>query len=87
MFRHNLSVDDSFRVVGVGSAPYNGSFRVTGITVIVKFTYSMLADATDDVITISGGEKVVIEADNVTGASPYIFNISLRSTLVCAYAR
>ena len=40
----------------------------------------MLADANDDVITIGGGEKVIIEADNVTGASPYIFNISLRST-------
>ena len=77
---HNLSVDDSFRVAGVGSDTYNGSFRVAGITSDRKFTYSMLDDATDDVITIGGGEKVIIEADNVTGASPYIFNISLRST-------
>ena len=77
---HGLGRDDSFRIVGVGSDTYNGSFRVSGITSERKFTYTMLSDATDDVITIGGGEKVVIEADNVTGASPYIFNISLRST-------
>ena len=72
---HGLGRDDSFRIVGVGSDTYNGSFRVSGITSERKFTYTMLSDATDDVITIGGGEKVVIEADNVTGASPYIFNI------------
>jgi hypothetical protein len=77
--KHNLNVDDSFRVIGVGSDTYNGSFKVTGITSERKFTYSMLADPTDDVITIGGNEKIVIEADNVTGASPYIFNLSLRS--------
>ena len=75
----NLSKDDSFRVVGVGSAPYNGSFKVTGINSERQFQYKMLSDPIDDVITVGSGHKVVIEADNVTGASPYIFNISLRS--------
>ena len=77
---HNLSVDDSFRIAGVGSETYNGSYRVAGITSDRKFTYTLLSDPTDDIITIGGAEKVIIEADNVTGASPYIFNISLRST-------
>ena len=77
---HGLSIDDSFRVIGVGSAPYNGSFRVAGITSDRKFGYEMLSDPIDDVITLNNQQKVVIEADNVTGASPYIFNISLRST-------
>ena len=77
---HNLNVDDSFRVIGVGSDTYNGSFKVVGITSERKFTYAMPADPNDDVITLGGSEKIVIEADNVTGASPYIFNISLRST-------
>ena len=40
----------------------------------------MTSDPIDDVITLNNNQKVVIEADNVTGASPYIFNISLRST-------
>ena len=52
-----------------------------GITSDRKFEYRLLADANDDVITLGGGERVVIEADNVTGASPYIFNISLQFCL------
>ena len=40
----------------------------------------MDGDANDDVITIQlPPPKVEIEADSVTGASPYIFNCSLRS--------
>ena len=77
---HNLNQEDSFRITGVGaSSLYEGSYRVSGITSDRKFEYKLLADANDDVITLGGGERVVIEADNVTGASPYIFNISLRS--------
>ena len=77
---HNLNVDDSFRVTGVGSDLYNGSYKVSGISSATKFNYTLLDTPVDSVITIGGNEKVVIEADNVTGASPYIFNCSLRST-------
>ena len=77
---HNLSIQDSFRVTGVGgSALYEGSYKVAGITSTRQFTYTLPADPNQDNITIQNTEKVVIEADNVTGASPYIFNISLRS--------
>ena len=77
---HGLSKDDSFRIVGVGgSALYEGSFRVGSATSERQFTYTLPADPNQDNITITTTEKVVIEADNVTGASPYIFNISLRS--------
>ena len=78
---HNLSTDDAFRITGVGgSALYEGSFKVAGINSTRQFTYTLPADPNQDNITIQNTEKVVIEADNVTGASPYIFNISLRSS-------
>jgi hypothetical protein len=78
---HNLSTDDAFRITGVGgSALYEGSFKVAGINSTRQFTYTLPGDPNQDNITIQNTEKVIIEADNVTGASPYIFNISLRST-------
>lgn len=76
---HGLSVDDSIRIAGVGSALYNGSFKVVGVTSERNFTYQLSSAAIDTVITISSNEKVIIEPDNVDGASPYIFNCSLRS--------
>jgi hypothetical protein len=76
---HGLSVDDSIRIAGVGSALYNGSFKVVGVTSERNFTYQLPSAAIDTVITISSNEKVIIEPDNVDGASPYIFNCSLRS--------
>ena len=77
---HNLSRDDAFRIVGVGgSTLYEGSFRVSGINSARQFTYILPSDPNQDNITIQNTEKVVIEADNVNGASPYIFNCSLRS--------
>ena len=53
-------------------------YRVTGITSDRKFSYNLNADANDDVVNLTGfTPKVTIEADTVTGASPYIFNCSL----------
>ena len=78
-FAHGLSVDDSIRIAGVGSALYNGSFKVVGVTSATNFTYQLPSAAVDTVITISSNERVIIEPDNVNGASPYIFNCSLRS--------
>jgi hypothetical protein len=76
---HGLSVDDSIRIAGVGSALYNGSFKVVGVTSERTFTYQLPSAAIDTSVTISSNERVIIEPDNVNGASPYIFNCSLRS--------
>ena len=76
---HSLSVDDSIRIAGVSSNLYNGSFRVTGITSETQFTYLLPSTPIDVAINIFDQERVVIEPDTVNGASPYIFNISLRS--------
>jgi hypothetical protein len=78
-FAHGLSVDDSIRIAGVGSALYNGSFKVVGVTSERKFTYQLPSAAIDTSVTISMSERVIIEPDGVNGASPYIFNCSLRS--------
>ena len=78
---HNLSRDDAFRITGVGgSALYEGSYKVAGINSERQFTYTLPSDPNDNNITIQNTEKIVIEADNVNGASPYIFNCSLRSS-------
>ena len=80
---HGLTVDDQILITGVGSTDlYNGTYRVTGITSDRQFSYNLNADANDDVVdvdTVNPKAKVTIEADTVTGASPYIFNCSLRS--------
>ena len=80
---HGLTVDDQILITGVGSTVlYEGTYRVTGITSDRKFTYQLNSDAIDNVVnvdTVNTNAKVQIEADTVTGASPYIFNCSLRS--------
>ena len=78
---HGLTVDDQVLITGVGSTVlYNGTYRVTGISSDRKFTYNLNSDAIDNVVNLTGfSPKVTIEADTVTGASPYIFNCSLRS--------
>ena len=82
---HGLTVDDQILITGVGTTDlYNGTYRVSGISSDRKFFYQLNSDAIDDVVNVGEGTvnpnaKVTIEADTVTGASPYIFNCSLRS--------
>ena len=79
---HGLTVDDQILITGVGSTDlYNGTYRVTGIGSDRQFSYQLNGDAIDDTVsdTNLSGARVIIEADTVTGASPYIFNCSLRS--------
>jgi len=81
-FKHGLTVDDQILITGVGTTDlYNGTYRVTGIRSDRQFTYNLNADANDDVVNLALNPKaqITIEADTVTGASPYIFNCSLRS--------
>ena len=83
---HNLTVGTPIKIDGVGtfgspSGDYNISATVTAVQSNTQFTYSIpapdpLMPAT---VTLTGNETVTVETDTVTGASPYIFNISLRS--------
>ena len=79
---HNLVVDSAFRVTGIDTYPdiYNGNFVVTGVSSDRVFTYKTNSAPIDGLPLLSGDETIVADTDTVTGASPYIFNISLRST-------
>ena len=77
---HGLTLNDTVRIVGISSETYNGRFTVSGITSERTFSYNMLADPEANVVsTTAGTSKAIVEIDNVNGASPYIFNISMRS--------
>ena len=76
---HKLSVDDRIIVSGISSSLYNGIYSVVGITSEKKFSYQLPSTPNDLVISIGGGEEVKLSSDTVAGASPYIFNLSLRS--------
>jgi hypothetical protein len=84
---HGFSVGVNVNISGVtgsqGSSPeldqslYNGSFQVTSASGNT-FTYQMGSEPTG---TATGTNIVVkVEIDTVDSASPYMFNLSLRST-------
>jgi hypothetical protein len=76
-----LDVDTTFSVSNV-SSEYDGQYVVSGITSYIsgtkEFTYQIQDIPGDPKPTITSG-TVELAVDTVTSASPYIFNISLRS--------
>ena len=79
---HNLSVGTPIKIKGVSRSEYNISTKVSATDPVYNniFTYT-LPDFPLDLETEPAvdGALVTIETDTVSGASPYIFNISLRS--------
>ena len=78
---HGLTAGTPVKISGVNVSQYNISTFVQSIVDSTTFTYSLPTfpnnlPATPSNITAA---VVTIESDTVTGASPYIFNISLRS--------
>jgi len=80
-----LNVDTAFQVNDCVDPAYNGSFLVdtvltrnasTGKT--TKFTYNV-GNAPTDALETPASASVVLDTDTVSSASPYIFNISMRS--------
>ena len=78
---HGLVVDSPVRIAGVNTYPaiYNGNFVVTGVSSERIFTYRSSSPPLDGLPALDGDEIVIADTDSVTGASPYIFNISMRS--------
>ena len=79
---HGLSAGTPIKVSGVSPADYNVSTKVQSVdaTDPRKFTYLLPTFRKN--LTATGNAssaEVVIETDTVTGASPYVFNVSLRS--------
>ena len=83
---HNLTAGTPIKIENVGENEYNISTKVQSVSIDNPkvFTY-LLPDFSKSLktpaSTTSGGgkAKVTIETDTVSGASPYIFNCSLRS--------
>ena len=80
---HQLNQGTPIRISGVSDSKYNISTKVQSVDPNnnLKFTYIIESNpaSIDPDPSISGAEKVTVETDTVSGASPYIFNISMRS--------
>ena len=76
---HGLTVGTPIKIRGVNVNDYNISTVVASVTGSKSFTYLMPFVRNDLPASPGGSATVTIETDTVKGASPYIFNISLRS--------
>ena len=78
-----LDVDTPFKVSNVATDSYNGQFVVSEVLSTspegtTEFKYNVSNAPLNPLPTVTGS-KVDLQSDSVTSASPYIFNISLRS--------
>jgi hypothetical protein len=83
---HGLNAGTPIKIKGVSgsgvTSPYNISTKVQNVLSSTQFTYLLPGLASYPNINPSpsaGSATVTIETDTVSGASPYIFNISMRS--------
>jgi hypothetical protein len=77
---HGFTAGTPIKIRGVAVEDYNISTKVTQILADNQFTYILPAPRINlDASPTVSGATVTIETDTVSGASPYIFNISLRS--------
>ena len=69
-------------VTGTDATRFNGSFFISAIPTPTTFRYTIKNPTigAPSGNPTAGGSTVKVEVDNVDSASPYIFNISLRST-------
>ena len=80
-----LNVDTMFQVNDVADSAYNGQFVVDSITKVdsvtgrvLEFTYQVPTIPTDP-LENPASATITLDTDTVKSASPYIFNISMRS--------
>ena len=76
---HNLTVDTPIKIRGVNVSDYNVSTVVQSVPTPTTFTYTLRSVRNDLPADPGGSASVTIDTDTVRGASPYIFNCSLRS--------
>ena len=81
---HNFTGGTPVKIRGVNVADYNISTKVSSIINDNKFTYLLPFVRPNLPAGAVGGlsaanAQVLVETDTVSGASPYIFNISMRS--------
>ena len=73
-----LEVDSPFRIEGISVAGYNGEFVVSDKPSDNQIQYKV-QNAPTIPLPAPTGATLALSSDTVTSASPYIFNISLRS--------
>ena len=73
-----LDVDTPFRIQGIAALGYNGQFVVTEKLSTTQLTYQV-QNAPENPLPSVTGSSLSLNSDTVTSASPYIFNLSLRS--------
>ena len=77
---HNLNAGTPIKIKGVSVPEYNISTKVQNVINQNQFTYLLESfPITLDPTPVPTGATVTVETDTVSGASPYIFNCSLRS--------
>jgi len=75
---NGLDVDTPFRVEGVVAGGYNGQFVVNQKLSSTQIQYKV-QNPPAIALPATAGASLSLQSDTVTSASPYIFNISLRS--------
>ena len=73
-----LDVDTPFRITGVTALGYNGQFVVAEKLNDTEIVYKV-QNAPTTPLPSSTGATLFLQSDTVTSASPYVFNVSLRS--------
>ena len=78
-----LDVDTAFQVSGITADGYSGQFVVSDVVTTnangtTEFKYKVLNSPLNPLPSVTGS-SVNLQVDTVTSASPYVFNISLRS--------
>ena len=75
---NGLDVDTPFRITGITAGGYSGQFVVSEKIDSTNIKYQVQNPPSSALPIVTGG-KLTLSSDTVTSASPYIFNISLRS--------
>jgi hypothetical protein len=73
-----LSVDSPIQISGISVGGYDGQYVVSSVASNTQFTYKVQNTPLNPLPGVTGS-TVNLVVDTVTSASPYIFNISLRS--------
>jgi len=73
-----LDVDTPIQINGVGSAGYDGQFVVSQVNSPTEIVYQVSAPPQNPLPSIFNA-SLSISVDTVSSASPYIFNVSMRS--------
>ena len=73
-----FNVDTPIQISGVGASGYDGQYVVSNVISSTQIQYQVQNTPLNPLPGIAGA-TVNIAVDNVTSASPYIFNVSLRS--------